>query len=498
MSRTNSKKLIINAEVPEECRIALLEDTKLAAFHIETLSHQLTKGNIYKSTVVSVEPSLQAAFVDYGGDKNGFLPLSEIHPEYYQVDSGKGEVLRIQELVHKGQEMLVQVVKDMTGQKGAALTTYLSLPGRYLVLLPGSDSTGISRKIEDEEQRKTLMQMMKDFEMPEGIGFIVRTASLEMTKKELSRDLQYLLRLWTDVKEKGQSVATPALVYKEAGVVTRFVRDYFTTDIGEILIDDRETFKQVRDLMRVISPKHYQLVKLHKDFKPIFSRYNIEQQIDQIYEPRVILPAGGSIVINPTEALVAIDVNSSRAVREKELEETAFKTNIEAADEIARQLRLRDLGGLVVIDFIDMRESSHRRAVEKRIRDGLKKDKAKIEVGKISKLGLLELARQKLGSPIASSSYKICAYCQGRGMVRSVEAQALAALRRIQAGLSKGEVSGVHVCLPAEVATYLLNKKRADLHQMETRSGLTIHVEGQTNLPPGECRLEFTKKSETP
>lgn len=496
MSKSSGKKLLINAELTEECRIAVLDDNKLEAFHVETLSHQTTKGNIYKSKIVAIEPSLQAAFVDYGGERNGFLPLSEIHPEYYQAGDKKTEALRIQDLIKKGQEMLVQVVKEAIGQKGAALTTYLSLAGRYLVLLLGSDSTGISRKIEDEEQRKKLKEMMKDFNLPEGIGFIVRTASLDMTKRELSKDLQYLLRVWNDIKEKGQTVVAPALIYKEAGFIARILRDYFTADIGEILIDDKETFKQVRDFMNIISAKHYRMVKYYKDVKPLFSRYHLEQQIDLVFEARMNLPSGGSIVINPTEALVAIDVNSSRAVREKELEETAFRTNLEAAEEISRQLRLRDLGGLVVIDFIDMRDASHRRMVEKKLKDGLKKDKAKVEIGKISKFGLLELAREKLRSPITSGTYRTCIHCQGRGVVRSVEGQAIAAIRRIQSSLDRSDLAGINVSLPADVASYVLNKKRGELCQLETRHGINIDVESQTTLPPGECHLEFVKKLE--
>lgn len=500
MPRKPVKKVIINAAASEECRIALVEDGKLEALHMETIGHEATRGNIYKGKIVSVEPSIEAAFVDYGGGKNGFLSLPEIHPEYYreEEEGKKGKRLHIQDLIEKEQDMLVQVVKEPLGQKGAALTTYLSLPGRYLVLLPGSSSSaGISRKIEDEEQRKKLKEMMQEFKLPEGIGFIVRTASLDTTKRDLSKDLQYLLRLWKDIKTKGQTLPTPALLYKEADLITRSLRDYFTSDTREILVDNKETFEQLRDLLRIISPRHYQLVKLYKDPKPIFSLYNLETQIEKIYESRVTLPSGGSIVINPTEALVSIDVNSSRSVRGKELEETAFKTNLEAAEEVARQLKLRDLGGLVVIDFIDMREAAHQRAVEKRLRDILKKDKAKSETGKISKFGLLELARQKLRSPVLAGSYKTCGHCQGRGLVRSVEAQAVAALRRIQAGLSKGDVTGVLVRVPTDVATYLLNRKRAELVHLESRYGLIIHVEGQAELLPGEAYIEFTGPSST-
>ncbi|MDP2991807.1 MAG: ribonuclease E/G, partial [Deltaproteobacteria bacterium] len=306
-------------------------------------------------------------------------------------------------------------------------------------------------------------------------------------------DLQYLLRLWKDIKDKGQTLPAPALIYKEEYLIIRSLRDYFSSDTCEILVDDKESFDRIRDFMRIISPRHYPLVKLYKDPGPIFSRYNLEAQIEKIYESRVNLPSGGSIVINPTEALVAIDVNSSRAVREKEPEETAFKTNMEAAEEIARQLRLRDLAGLIVIDFIDMRQAAHQRAVEKSLRDSLKKDKAKIEIGKISKFGLLELTRQKLRSPISMGSYKTCSYCQGRGIVRSVEAQAIAVLRRIQAGLSRGDVSGVQVRVPVDVATYLLNRKRGELFHLETRRGLGIHIDGQTDLLPGEAHIEFSK-----
>lgn len=499
MTKRPGKKLLINAEAIEESRIALVEDGKLEAFHIESIGYEAAKGNIYKAKVASIEPSIQAAFVDYGGEKNGFLPLSEIHPEYYreEAEAGKGKRLRIQDLIEKGQDMLIQIVKEATAQKGAALTTYLSLPGRYLVLLPGSTSAGISRKIEDEEQRKKLKDMMKEVKLPEGVGFIVRTASLDTTKRELSKDLQYLLRLWKNVKTKGQTLPAPAVVYKEADFVTRSLRDYFTSDTREVLVDNKETFNRVRDFMHIISPRHYQLVKLYRDPKPIFSLYNLEAQIEKIYESKVTLPSGGSIVINPTEALVAIDVNSSRSVRERDLEETAFRTNMEAAEEIAHQLRLRDLAGLVVIDFIDMREAAHQRSVEKRVRDSLKKDKAKIEVGKISKFGLLELARQKIRAPILAGGYKVCSQCQGRGLVRSVEARAVAALRRIKAALSQGEVSGVRVRLPVDVATYLSNKKRLDLFHLETRHGLSIQIEGQPDLLPEEAHIEISRLPKT-
>jgi len=501
--QTEKITLLINADEPEECRIAQVEKKgRVELFHVSTMAGERIKNNIYKGVVSAVEPNLQAAFIDIGLEKNGFLPFGDIHPEYYDTDL-EGEnleklldthwkKLKIQELIRPGQKMLVQVVKETGGSKGPHMTTYLSIPGRNLVLMPGSDSTGISRKIEDESQRGRLREIMASLSVPEGIGYIVRTASLEITKTSLQKDLRFLLRLWNTIKEKGQAVTAPALVYKDQDLIGRFLRDYFDNSITEIITDTQEAYEQVLSFMKMQATRqHTPTIKLHQDSRPLFSCFGIEKQIEQIYQPTVQLPSGGSIVINPTEALVAIDVNSGRTGKDHNFEDTIFLANSEAAVELARQLRLRDLGGLIVVDFIDMRSKKNTQSVEKTLRDALKRDKAKCETSTISKFGLMQISRQKMGSPIEKGSYNVCPHCEGRGTVRSTEAQALIHLRRLQFRLAKKNIARVRCLLPVEVALYLLNRKKEDLLELEKHYEVEINVEGRPEMRPTDHDITF-------
>lgn len=493
-------KLLINADEPEECRVALLEDGKLESFHIETVASEQTKGNIYKGRVVSVEKNLQAVFVDFGTEKNGFLPFSEIHPEYYSDQSlidRHWKDLDIKEVIKEGQVMLVEVVKETTGNKGAALTTYLSLPGRYIVLMPGSDSHGISRQIDAREERDKLREMLAACNIPEGVGYIIRTAAKGVTKTALTKDVKFQIKLWKEIKKKGQALPAPSLIYREQDVIGRFLRDHFSPDIQEIVTDNQEAYEQVTSFLELLpaAQRKKTSARLHKGPRPLLNSHNIEEQIEQIFRPTVKLPSGGSIVINPTEALVAVDVNSgSTGGKEKNFEDTIFTTNMEAAEELARQLRLRDLGGLIVVDFIDMRSNAHTREVEKKLKASMKRDKAKVDFTRISKFGLMQISRQRMGAPVQAGNYITCPHCRGRGVVRSVENQALAVLRQIQTGVTRRNVISVRCRLPLEVSQYLLNKKRAELAEMEQRYHATIIVDGDQALHPAEAMIEFDKK----
>ena len=493
-------KILINAVEAEEYRVAIIKDGLLDGFYIETSTAEEKTRNIYKGVVERIQPSLQACFVNFGSNKNGFLQASEIHPEYYSENSEPAEDQpppSVEKAVKKGQELLVQVTKEMPGRKGAHLTTYLSLASRYLVLTPGRTTGGISKKIEDEKERQRLKSIMKKFKLPEGIGYIVRTAALKQSKKELSRDLNRLLRMWKDIKERVKKAPTLSLIHKEQDICLSTLRDYFTNETTEVLVDDKETFAKVKNYMKVISPRHQRRVKLYKEKRPIFAHYELEKQIETIYSNDVHLKSGGSIVIDPTEALISIDVNSGGSRRGKDVESTAFKTNIEAASEIARQLRLRDMGGLVVIDFIDMRNKKHIRDVEKLLREETKKDRAKIDTSHISKFGLLELSRQRLRSSIESRSYQTCQYCQGRGLIPSVESASVSFLRRIWMGISKKGVIQAKGALPLEIATYLQNKKRKELAELESRYGVDIVLEGDPSIAPGNGKLEFLKENDS-
>jgi ribonuclease E len=501
-------KLLINAEEPEECRIAQVEDGRLQSFHVNTVVRERTKNNIYKGRIVSVEANLQAAFVDIGTGRNGFLPFSDIHPEYFKQDVSEKirklisqhqwRKIKIEDVMQRGQEVLVQVVKEVTGNKGANMTTFLSLPGRCLVLMPGSDSAGISRKISGEERRSRLREVMSKFNIPEGIGYIVRTASAEITKTALQQDLRYLLGLWKEIKKRGQTVEAPALIYAEQDTVVRFLRDHFVPEIREIIVDTRESYDQVIKFVELLPAKQRKVqVKLHRGAKPIFNQNNIEEQIESIYQPQVPLPSGGSIVIDPTEALVAIDVNSGRTSKKGDFEESIFLANMEAADELARQLRLRDLGGLIVVDFIDMRSKKHIREVEKQVKGAMKQDKAKVDISRISRFGLMQISRQKMGAPIEKGSYCRCEYCEGRGVVRSVETLALYYLRRIQTGVSRSKIKRMEARLPLDVGQYLLNKKRAELTDLENKHKATIDIIPRPEMKPNENKIDFFGSAST-
>ena len=495
-------KLLINAEEPEECRIALVEDGRLESFHVSTVVRERTKNNIYKGRIVSIESNLQAAFVEIGTGRNGFLPFNDIHPEYYRQDVSeqtralirqqRWKKLKIEEVLKRGQEVLVQVVKEVTGNKGANMTTYLSLPGRCLVLMPGSDSTGISRKISGEKRRTELRRIMADFNIPEGVGYIVRTASAEITKTALQQDLSYLTGLWKEIKQRGRNAQAPALIHEDQDTVHRFLRDHFTQDIREIIVDTEESHSQVVNFLKMLPARRDKVqVRLHRGAKPIFNQSNIEDQIESIYQPQVQLPSGGSIVIDPTEALVAIDVNSGRTSQKGDFEKSIFLANMEAAEELARQLRLRDLGGLIVVDFIDMRSRSNIREVEKQVKNAMKRDKAKVDLSRISRFGLMQISRQKMGAPIEKGSYHQCGHCGGRGVVRSVETLALYYLRRIQTGVARKKVTRVEAGLPLEVGQYLLNRKRAELIELENRHQAVILILPDPAMKPSEHDIRF-------
>jgi ribonuclease E len=484
-----SSKILINAVDHEECRIAIVTDSKLEEFHIESASKEITHGNIYKGIITRVEPSLQAVFVDYGAERHGFLQKQEIHRDYY-LETPTGD-LSIRNIVKRGQEVLVQVAKDPIAHKGAMLTTLISLPGRYLVLMPGSDQRGISRKIEGEEERKRLKELVDELKLPEGFGTIVRTAGANCTKTQLNKDLRYLMRLWETIKKNVGTEQAPALLYKERNLVLRSIRDSFNPEVTEILIDDAPVYHEVKDFVKIISSKHTKIVKLYKGDKPLFTKFQLENQIASIFDNRVTLKSGGSIVIEQTEALVAVDVNSGKATHKKSIEETALMTNLEAAEEIARQLRLRDLGGLIVLDFIDMKEAKNRAAVERAMKEQVKSDKARISLGRISRFGLMQMSRQRIRPSIEFSSYVTCGKCQGKGLTPSTESLVLGFLRKLRLETLKGEISKVRGVLPPEVADYLLNRKRKEILDLEMRRNLSIAIESNPGMVPGDSELIF-------
>jgi ribonuclease E len=493
------RKMLINAEDAEESRVAIVADGILEEFDIETCHKEQNKSNIYKGVVVKVEAGLQAAFVDYGGKRAGFLPLGEVHPTCYADPelAKRGGRVRIHDVLKRNQELLIQIVKDEIGTKGAALSTYISLPGRYLVLMPGVDATRVSRKIEDEAQRRQLKEIVAQLAPPPGTGVIIRTAGLDRTKQELQRDMAYLLKLWETILIQAKELPAPSVVYEESDLVIRSIRDYFTPDIAEILVDDREVFKRAREFLQAIMPRYVNRIKLYREKRPIFSKYQLEDQIEAIFEDKIPLKSGGSIVIERTEAMVSIDVNSGRSTQERGMEETAFKTNTEAAEEIARQLRLRDLGGLVVIDFIDMRDRKHIQEVERCLKNALKRDKARTEMSRISKFGLLEVSRQRLKPALQDETSLPCPHCKGQGLIRSKESLGLTVLRKIQAAAVKGNLLSAKAKVPLETANYLLNEKRDRLLKLEQEYGIRIHVEGDAMLTGSLFNLSLEKKDIT-
>ena len=542
-----SKKMLIDAAHAEETRVAVIDGNRIEEFDFESKSHKQLRGNIYLAKVTRVEPSLQAAFIEYGGNRHGFLAFNEIHPDYYQIpvadrealmaeaaadddddevaasrpddDSEDGEDAaetlsgddddvmeqevarrrrrlmrryKIQEVIRRRQIMLIQVVKEERGNKGAALTTYLSLAGRYCVLMPNTASGGgISRKITSITDRKRLKTVVQGLDVPDGMGLIVRTAGAKRTKAEIQRDYDYLLRMWENIRETTLHSVAPSLIYEEEDLVKRTIRDLYDKDIDEVLVEGEAGFREARDFMRMLMPSQARKVQHYREPTPLFVRHNVEDYLAQIYSPVVPLKSGGYLVINQTEALVAVDVNSGRATRERNVEATALRTNMEAAEETARQLRLRDLAGLVVIDFIDMDESRNNRAVEKKLKDALKDDRARIQVGRISSFGLMELSRQRRRSSLLEGTTHVCEQCAGTGRVRSVESSALGALRAAEVEALKGS-GEITLRAPRSVALYILNEKRGHLSRLHAEQGVFISVVVDETLPHADFALERT------
>ena len=521
-----AKKMLIDAAHPEETRVAVLDGNRVEDFDFETASRKQLRGNIYLAKVTRVEPSLQAAFVEYGGNRHGFLAFSEIHPDYYAIPHADQEAIKaelaeaeaeaegeddedeealderrrriltrrykIQEVIRRRQIMLVQVVKEERGNKGAALTTYLSLAGRYCVLMPNTGrGGGISRKITQATDRKRLKKIAQDLDVPQGQGLIIRTAGAKRTKTEIKRDYEYLSRAWETIRDETLKSVAPALIYEESSLVKRAIRDLYDKDVDEIHVDGEEAYKEAKDFVRMLMPSHAKRVHLWKDATPIFAKHGVERQLDSIYSPIVTLKSGGYIVINQAEALVAIDVNSGRATRERNIEQTALKTNLEAADEAARQMRLRDLAGLIVIDFIDMEEQKNDRAVEKRMKDNLRFDRARVQMGKISGFGLLELSRQRRRTGVLEGTSHICEHCQGAGRVRSVESAALALLRALDEASAKQKNHAIEARTATDVALYLLNEKRDALAAIEENRHVRVRVVAGEGMNSGDFEINI-------
>lgn len=477
------KRMLINATQPEELRVAIVDGQALYDLDIEVPSREQKKGNIYKGRISRVEPSLEAAFVDFGQDRHGFLPLKEIARSYFREDAQKTEGrLHIQDAVQEGQEVIIQVEKEERGTKGAALTTFVALSGRYMVLMPNNPRAGgISRRIEGDE-RQELREALSKLEIPEGMGVIVRTAAVGREREELQWDLDYLLKVWDAITTAAEKRKAPFLIYQESNLIIRALRDYFRDDIGEILIDNDKIFRDAHEFIEQVMPNHLRKLKLYSDTVPLFSRYQIESQAETAFSRQIRLPSGGQLVIDHTEALVSIDINSARATKGSDIEETAFNTNLEAADEIARQLRLRDLGGLVVIDFIDMVQNKHQREVEERLRKALRIDRARVQVGRISRFGLLEMSRQRVSPSLGESSLELCPRCQGHGHIRSVESLALAILRVAEEEAMKDYTGKVVIQAPSPVANFLLNEKRHSVIAIERRHEVPLVVVGMESM----------------
>ena len=485
------KRMLFNATQQEELRVAIVDGQKLIDIDIETAGREQRKGNIYKGIITRIEPSLEACFVNYGEDRHGFLPFKEVARQYFR-DGVDMRSARIQDALKEGQELIVQVEKEERGNKGAALTTFISLAGRYLVLMPNNPrGGGVSRRIEGDD-RQELRETMAQLQLPEGMSIIARTAGIGRSAEELQWDLNYLMQLWRAIEAASQSGSTgqPMLIYLESSLVIRAIRDYFQPDIGEILIDTTEIHDQARAFMDIVMPDNVSKVKRYHDDVPLFSRFQIEHQIETAYSRTVPLPSGGAIVIDHTEALVAIDVNSARATKGADIEETAARTNLEAADEVARQLRLRDLGGLIVIDFIDMESAKSQREVEQRLKDALKHDRARVQMGKISRFGLMELSRQRLRPALSEGSHVTCPRCNGTGHIRDTESSALQVLRIIQEEAMKENTAAIHCQVPVEVTAFLLNEKRAEINKIESRFKVNVVLIPNKHLDTPHYKLE--------
>ncbi len=526
------QEMLINVSQPEECRIAIIEDGVLEELYVERMTHDSYVGNIYKGVVTNLEPSIQAAFVDFGVGRNGFLHISDIEPQYFRqggydprkaiTDDGPyGDIetnngrrgggrsgnrgnrrsrpsLRprvkppIQEILQRGDEVLVQVTKEGLGSKGPTLSTYISIPGRYLVLMPALGRVGVSRKIEDEQVRLRLRQVMNELNPPAGVGFIVRTAGSDRTRKELSRDLAYLLRLWKVIVRRLKKVPGPCDIYEESDMIIRTIRDIFTGDVDSIMIDEPSAFERAKEFLQQVMPRHVNRLQLYDGREPLFHKYKLDEEIAKIYRRQVPLPQGGSIVIDQTEALVAIDVNSGSFRADDSAEETAYQINLLAAKEISRQLRLRDLGGVIVNDFIDMRQERHRRGVERALRDAVRRDRARTKILRTSPFGLIEMTRQRIRPSLKRSVYTDCPCCNGAGVVKTSESMALEVIRFLMLAAHNTDIAHVSVTVTDEVAAYLSNKKRRTLAKLEDEGEMTIQVFGAKNVSPEhlifECR----------
>src|SRR5258706_713232 len=481
--------MLFNATQQEELRVAIVDGQKLVDLDIESASREQRKSNIYKGVITRIEPSLEAAFVDYGEERHGFLPFKEVSRAYFKADVDVSRA-RLQDQLREGQELIAQVDKDERGSKGAALTTYISLAGRYLVLMPNNPrGGGASRRVEGEE-RNELRDAINGLDVPQGMSVIARTAGIGRNTEELQWDLNYLMQLWHAIEDAAKLQSGAYLIYQESSLVIRAIRDYFHPDIGEILIDTESIYEQAQQFMSHVMPNNVHRVKLYKDDVPLFSRFQIEHQIETAYARQVPLPSGGAIVIDHTEALVSIDVNSARATKAGDIETTAYNTNLEAAEEIARQLRLRDLGGLIVIDFIDMESAKNQREVENRLKDALRYDRARVQLGKISRFGLMELSRQRLRPALAESAHIACPRCHGIGHIRCAESTALHILRIIQEEAMKENTAQVVAQVPVDVGTFLLNEKRPEIHGIETRFKVNVLLVPNTYLETPNYKVQ--------
>ena len=495
------KRMLVNATQPEELRVALVDGQQLYDLDIEATGREQKKSNIYKAKIIRIEPSLEAAFVDYGAQRHGFLPLKEISRSYFK-DKGKGTGnggrVNIKDVLSEGQELVVQVEKEERGNKGAALTTFISLAGRYLVAMPNNPRAGgVSRQIEGDD-RDEAREAMAGLEIPENMGLILRTAGVGKSTEELQWDLDYLMQLWKAISEASESRKSPFLIFQDRNVIIRAVRDYLRNDIAEILVDDRKLYEQAQEFMQQVMPQHIGKLKLYEDSVPLFTRYQIEGQIESAFARSVRLPSGGSIVIEPTEALITIDINSAKATQGGDIEETAARTNLEAAHEIGRQLRLRDLGGLIVIDFIDMQSAKNQRAVETMLRDAVQADRARVQIGRISRFGLLEMSRQRLRPSLTEFSHEICPRCDGVGTIRSVKSTALGVLRLIEEEAMKDSTVKVSAQVPVDVATFLLNEKRQDVTGIEARQEVQILLIPNQNLETPHFEIQRIREQDLP
>ena len=481
-----AREMLINVSEGEECRVAIVENGSLEELYTERANLVSHVGNIYKGKVVNIEPGIQAAFIDFGAEKNGFLHISDLHPRYFGAKSSEENIGRrkalaqrppIQKCLKKGQNIVVQVTKEGINTKGPTLSTYISLPGKYLVLMPWMTKVGVSQKIEDEEERKKLREMIEGIPLPKNAGLIVRTAAQLANKRELQNDIAYLKRLWNVISKRMESDKTPAEIYQESDLAIRTVRDIFDSSIDKILCDSEPVTRKIRDFLSIVQPRLQRRAAYYDGKGPLFNKYNIEKEIEKIQARRVELKSGGSLIIEQTEALVAIDVNSGRYRKQTDAEQTALKINQEAAKEIVRQLKLRDLGGLIICDFIDMRDSRNRHMVEKEFRNALKSDRARSRALKMSQFGLIELTRQRMRPSLQSSTYLKCPHCNGVGIIKSFESQAIEILRTLRLAASKKEISRIELTVAADVASFLLNQRRAVLAKIEIENEKEIRVQ---------------------